>query len=128
MAVGVSESTQPAAGIQPITLGSEVSTPKNDSGVDAVRAQAVAGGEDIARATPSSAMWSERRIGAEPSDHRPSIASPGPPIQKNAASALLHHQGERQTDHVAIELDRAVQSLTVRWVSNRPMAFGMAVI
>jgi len=55
-------------------------------------------------------------MGADPSDHRPSIASPAPDPEESS-SALLQHQGERQTDHVAVELDRAVK------VADRKVGF-----
>ena len=51
-------------------------------------AAASAGGRTRARTSSSDAVkatCSDRPIGAEPSDQRPSIASPGSPIQKNAA-------------------------------------------
>ena len=73
-----------AAGIHPMTLGSSAGSPKNDSGwIPCARRRpgaASTSSRDIANA-----MCSRMPIGAEPIDHSPSIASPGPPIQWNAA-------------------------------------------
>ena len=72
-----------AAGIQPITLGSSAPSPKNDSGVTPARA--AGRGRARTSSSESKATWSDIPIGAEPSDHRPSIAPPGAPIQRKAA-------------------------------------------
>src|SRR5262249_2969169 len=73
-----------AAGRQPSTLGSVVSAAWNDSGVTPCARR-----RSHASSTPSSwvlkATCSASPIGEEPIDQRPSIDSPGRPIQKNAA-------------------------------------------
>ena len=73
-----------AAGIQPMTLGSVVSAAKNESGVTPrVRRRSHAPSTSSSEALK--ATCNDNAMGADPSDQRPSIASPGSPIQKNAA-------------------------------------------
>jgi hypothetical protein len=54
-----------------------------------------------------------RRTQRPQAEHRLS----GPADPEKRGSALLEHQRERETDHVAVELDRAVQ------VADREMGF-----
>ena len=73
-----------AAGIQPITLGSVVSAAKNESGVTP-RARRRSHAPSTSSSDALKATCNDSPMGADPSDQRPSIASPGSPIQKNAA-------------------------------------------
>ena len=73
-----------AAGIQPMTLGSVVSVPKNERGAtpnERRRSQACR----TSATDAVKAMCSDRPSGADPSDQRPIIALPGSVTQKNAA-------------------------------------------
>ena len=96
-----------AAGIQPMTLGSVVSAAKNESGVTP-RARRRSHAPSTSSSDALKATCNDNAMGADPSDQRPSIASPGSPIQKNAAprSGL---QRERQTDDVPVERHRPTQ-------------------
>jgi hypothetical protein len=55
-----------------------------------------------------SAMCSESPVGVDPSDQRPSIALPAPPIHKNAAPRS-HLERGLQTDDVTVERKRAIE-------------------
>ena len=78
------ESIRAAAGIQPMTLGSIVSTPKNERGVIPLAFSRFGACKRLFMVT-SNATCRVRPSGIVPSDHSPSIERLESPIQKNAA-------------------------------------------